>query len=102
MQKLHREEDLAVLLADRVHLNNVRVVQGRRDPRLVEEHPHEFLVVGVLRKDSLEHHEALEAAHPLLASEENLGHAADCNPAQDDVVAHLRGFCWHRSHDYRG
>ena len=61
MDVLHREEVAAALDADVVDLRDVRVVKRRRQTRFVEEHVHEVLVVGVLRKDALDDDQLLEA-----------------------------------------
>ncbi len=100
MEKLHREEHLAALFADRVDLDDVGVVKRRGDPGLVEEHPDEVLVMRELGQDSLEYDEALEAAHAFPAPEKNLRHPADSDAPQGNVVAHPRHVpCQSRLHD---
>ena len=74
---LHREEVLAVRLADVV--TPARCCwwcRPRREPRLVEEHRDEALVSRVLGADPLEHDVPLEALDPVGAAEQDLGHAA--------------------------
>ena len=64
----HRDEVLAFCFADVVDLHHVLVMQVRRDARLVEKHPNEALIFGVLRLDPFEHHVALETLNALGAS----------------------------------
>ena len=58
---LHREERRVGLGADVVDLDDVRVVERRRQPRLVEEHAQQLGIERVLRQDPLEHDQLLEA-----------------------------------------
>jgi hypothetical protein len=48
VEKLHGEEHLTLFLADRVDLHDVGVMERPGDPRLVQKHPHEVLVMRVL------------------------------------------------------
>jgi hypothetical protein len=69
---LHREVEDVVLLAEIHDLSHVRVLDLRRDARLVEEHPLEARVLRELRKDHLDRDELLEA---VLAAEPRHPHA---------------------------
>jgi hypothetical protein len=46
---LHHEEVRVVDLAEILDVHDVRVIDARRDQRLVEEHPHQPLVLAVAR-----------------------------------------------------
>ena len=73
---LHREvEDLA-LLAELVDLADVRVMNDRRDARLVEEHPLELGLLGEVREDRLDRDGLREAALAVLARRPHARHAA--------------------------
>src|SRR5262249_54338168 len=61
-KELHRNEELLSFLAELVDLDDVRVIELRDDPGLVEEHVHEVLIFGVRRLDHLERVKALEAS----------------------------------------
>jgi hypothetical protein len=76
VHELHRDEVLALELAEVEHLRDVGVVQSRGEPRLVEEHPREFGIVGELRQDALERHQLVEALGPAQLRQIHLGHAA--------------------------
>ena len=56
---------------------------------LVEEHPHEALLVAEVRADALEHHGLLEAFRPHLAGEEDLRHSADGDAIEEKVFSVL-------------
>jgi hypothetical protein len=85
---LHRQEVRVVLEADLEHPGDVRVVQRRRHPRLVEEHLDELLVVAAVAGDDLDHH-LLAAPRPRwrrgVARQVDLGHAA-AGEVPDDLV----------------
>lgn len=84
---LHREEVAALDRPDVVDLRHVRVLQQRREPRLVEEHVHEIGALRVLGQDALQHDELLEALEPGDARQVDLGHAADGQAAEHLVAA---------------
>ncbi len=86
---LHGDEVLIAQLAQVEDLHHVRVVEPRRDPRLVEEHLDERVVAAKLRQDALDHHQLLEALHAGLLGQEDLGHAALGELALEDVLAEL-------------
>ena len=73
---LHGDEVRAALVAEVEDLRDVRVVQPRRDPGLVQEHLHELLVLGEVRQDPLHHQLLLEALEADLARQMDLGHPA--------------------------
>ena len=57
---LHRDEVLALGLADVERRHDVGVRESRRDARLLQQHRDERLVAPELRQDALDDHEALE------------------------------------------
>jgi hypothetical protein len=84
---LHREVELVVLDAEIEHLGDVRVRQRRADPRLLEEHPHEALVLPEVRQDPLQRDELAELPRPGGEREEDLGHPTDRQALHDRVAA---------------
>ena len=74
---LHRQEQHAVVLAELVHLHDVRVVQAAQDLRFVSEHPNELGITPVRRKDAFDDDVAREASGTGDPGLEDLGHAAD-------------------------
>jgi hypothetical protein len=87
---LHREEVAAVPLPDVVDLGDVRVLQRRRQPRLVEEHADEVAVLRELRQDALEDHDLLEALDAARTRQVQLGHPATRESAQELVAPQCR------------
>ena len=85
MEVLHREEVLAARLADVVDLDDVRVVQVRGEPRLVEEHVDEALILRVFGADPLQHHVALEPLDPIRPCEQHVGHTARRQVLEHDI-----------------
>src|SRR5690606_16784096 len=61
---LHREEVRAVLFADVVDLDDVVVMERRRDARFLEEGRDELLLARELAADALDHDVAREALEP--------------------------------------
>jgi hypothetical protein len=86
---LHGDEVLAVALAQVEDLDNVRVVEGRGDAGLVEEHLDELVIVGVDGEDALDDELFAEALHPLLARQEDLRHAARGEPPDEAILSKL-------------
>ncbi|OGQ25410.1 MAG: hypothetical protein A2138_26495 [Deltaproteobacteria bacterium RBG_16_71_12] len=87
---LHGEEDVPVLLAHVVDLHDVRVVEQRLQPRLVEEHAPVLVVPAHVAEDALDDDElgdAGERARAALARQEHLAHAAVREAAQQRVAA---------------
>ena len=74
MQVLHRDEELAIGLADVVDLHDVLVMQACGDPGFVEKHSDEALVLGVLRPDSLQYDVPLETLDAIGAPQEDVRH----------------------------
>ena len=75
IDQLHDEEQAAIGGVEVVDLDDVRVIEVRRDARLLDEHRDE---VGVRRQRGqhpLEHDRPIEPAHHRLGMEQ-LGHAA--------------------------
>ena len=68
------------------HLRDVAVLQAHRDVSLVEQHVPELRVGGVLGQDPLEHDRLLETLGAVLDGEEDLGHPAVGELAQDCVA----------------
>ena len=83
---LHREEVLVVLEADVVDRGDVRVLERGDQPRLVEQHPHEPLVLRLLREDALQRDELREATDAVGAREEQLRHAAGAERSDERVA----------------
>ncbi len=81
---LHRDEGRAVEVPQLEELDDARVVQRRRDARLVEEHADELGLLREVREDALEHHHAVAAR---VLGEEQLRHAADGEPLEQQVRA---------------
>jgi hypothetical protein len=73
----HGDEIAVADLTEIVDLDDVGMIELRGELRLVEEHPHEALLVAQVRADALQHHRLLEALHARLAGEEDLRHSAD-------------------------
>ena len=86
LEVLHHEVEVFPLVRQLLHLHDVRVADARRDPPLVEQHVDELPEPVEVGQDPLDHHRALEPAGPRDPPEENLGHPARAEPA-DDVVA---------------
>jgi hypothetical protein len=90
LQVLHREEVEPLDVADLVGLHDVRVVQPRREPRLVEEHPDERVFLLQMGVQTLEDAELREAGRATHRGEEHLGHAAVPNLRDQCVFAEAR------------
>ena len=85
---LHRDEVAAGLdLAEVVDVDDVRVVQLRRELGLVDEHRDELFVVGQVRQDLLDRDDLLEALDARALGLVELGHAAGGDPLEDLVLA---------------
>ena len=89
---LHREEVLAVLLADVVDVDDVVVVQRRREPRLVEEHLHEPRVARAVVADLLDDHVALEPLDPSHPRQDHLCHSTRREVANELVLAQAQSW----------
>ena len=85
LDELHREEQLATVLAEVEHLHDVGVVQLRGELRLVDEHGDEVRVAGKLREDALESEALAEPVRPLAGGDEDLRHTAHRETSLDDV-----------------
>ena len=83
---LHHEVVAAVAGADLEDGDDVRMVDRRREARLVEEHLDELLLAREVRVQALDGDEALEAADAEDAAQENGGHAAG-RELGDELVA---------------
>jgi hypothetical protein len=68
-------------------VDDVRVRQSRRDPRLVEKHRDERSVLVHRRKNAFDDHELLETGDALLNGEEELGHPPHGDLAKERVLA---------------
>ena len=68
------------------NLRDVRMLDARRDPRLVEEHVLEAHVRRVLRKDRLDRDELLEAVLSLEPRDPNARHAPFRDRAEELVT----------------
>ena len=83
---LHRVEVRARELSDVVNLRDVRMLELRGEPRLVEEHRDELRVLREVRQDALDADELLEAAVTVKPREKDLGHATR-RELRDELVA---------------
>ena len=79
---LHRHVELAVLLAEVEHLDDVRVAEAGADARLVDEHRDEVRVAGELRQDALDRDDLLEAVRPGAPRQVDLRHPARRDPLE--------------------
>ena len=83
VDELHDEEVRVVRrLRDVEDLDDVRVLEEQREPRLVEEHRDELLVLGEVRQDALDRDRLLEPLHRLGHAAKHLGHAAMVEPSR--------------------
>ena len=92
VHELHHEEVRVVgRLRDVEDLDDVGVLQEQRQPRLVEEHADELLVLRQVRQDAFDRNRLLEALHRLGDAAEDLRHAAVIEAFRDRIsVAHPR------------
>jgi hypothetical protein len=81
------EHHLAAERDDVEHRNHVAVMHLGRDPRLVEEHGDELLVLGELRVHALGGDDAREADIAHQPSNVDRRHATACNLAMQQVAA---------------
>ena len=88
---VHREEVPTVVDVDLVDRHDVRVVDGRGDARLVEEHLDERRLTTKVRVDDLQREQSLEAAEPAGAPEVERGHRPLSELAQHPVAPDARG-----------
>ena len=90
MEVFHRDEVLALGFPDVVHLHDVLVMQVRGDPRLVEEHADEALILGVLGPNPLEHDVALEAFNAVGPPDEDVRHSSRRQVLEHHVATQTR------------
>jgi hypothetical protein len=76
LEVFHREEILAVLSADVEGLDDVRVVEARGEPRLIDEHGEVFGVLGELLAQALDDLELIDAGGSCGDGEVDVGHAS--------------------------
>ena len=86
---LHRDVELVALAPEVEHLDDVRVVEARRELRLVDEHVGELRVQRELGEDLLDHAEPRRAEVGVGAREEDLGHAAPADEVEERVAPEL-------------
>ena len=84
---LHDDEERVIRVADVEDLNDVSVLQRQGEPRLVEKHGHELLVLGQRRQDALDGDVLLEPLQRLRDPPKDLGHAARGYPLGDAISA---------------
>jgi hypothetical protein len=77
-------------LADVVDLNDVVMVELRRETRFVQEHLHERRVVCLARTDPLDDDVTREALDATRAREQHLRHATARQVLDDLIAAELR------------
>ena len=80
IHELHGDEVVLADLAEVVDVDDVVVVQLRRELRLVDEHGDEVGAVREMRQDLLDGDRLLEALDALHARLPDLRHAADRDP----------------------
>jgi len=86
VEVLHRDEVAITVLPDLRRLHHVRVVQARREPRLVEEHGEKVRVLGELTARLLEHDELVEPRRSLHHREVDVRHAAAADLGDQPVL----------------
>ncbi len=87
LDKLHGNEVVVILLAKFVYLDDTRMVEGRCNTGLIDKHGNEFLVLGHVRQDFLDHQEAFESCGAEGLGQVNLGHAAYCQLLEQMILA---------------
>ena len=96
---LHRHVQLAVVLAEGEHLDDVRVREPGADARLVDEHRDEVGVLRQLGQDAFHRDDLLEAVRPRAAREVHLRHPSRRDPLNQLVgTEHERGRMDRRAH----
>ncbi len=85
VEVFHRDPIGVVVLPEVEHLRHVRVVDPRRDTRLVEEHVDELVVLDEVRVDALDRDPLLEPARPIHPGEMDARHAADADLFDDAI-----------------
>lgn len=88
---LHHQEEAELVLEDVDRPDHVGVAHARREPRFVEEHPHELRIGCQVRVHHLDGDDALEAAHAEDAPEVHGGHAARGDLSQRLVATAPQG-----------
>jgi hypothetical protein len=86
-QVLHRQEVVTLDLPEVVHLHDVRVLEQRRDARLVDEHLDEVLRGGLLLADALDDELPLETPRSVGDRPVDLGHAPAIDRLYQEVPA---------------
>jgi hypothetical protein len=74
--ELHRQKQALTVFAKVKDLADVRVIEGGGDPRFVEKHLHELIIVLRIGKDSLHHHVLSKTARARGEAEKQLGHSS--------------------------
>src|SRR5438309_2009592 len=105
VDELHHDVEDAVLLAEIEDVRDVRMLDARRDARLVEEHLLKARVVAELGLDRLDGVELLEVTLAAQPREPHGGHAAGRNGTQklvsiEPVPSAEDGFAIHRGRSY--
>ena len=77
------------MVAEIEDLGDVRVLDARRDARLVEKHSVETGITRKVRQDGLDRDELLEAMFAALPRDPHARHAALCDRAQEFVAIEL-------------
>ena len=89
---LHAEQlALLAVVLELVDLDDVRVVQARRELRLLDEHRAEAPRRAVRGQDALDDEQLVRALGAALLGEEDLGHAAGAEAANDLEFRQSRG-----------
>ena len=91
VEVLHGDPVGVVVLAEIEDLGDVRVVDAGRDPRLIEEHVDELIVLDEVRVDALDGDPLLEAAGPIHARQVDARHAADADLVDDAIAPEKEG-----------
>ena len=93
VDQLHGQEVVAVDGPEVEDLGDVAVAEAHHDAGLVGEHADEGLVLCVVREDALDHHLLGDARGRLVASAEDLRHAAG-RDAVEQLVLPEPGGLW--------
>ncbi len=87
MNVLHGNEVGAVVLSELEDADDVRVGELRDDARLALEHRQELRIVGQVREDALDHHDAFEICEATLTGEKDLRHPSRRETGDEVVLA---------------
>ena len=97
--QLHHDVERTLIVPPKVEgLDDVGTRDVGRDPRLVQEHGHEILVLGQVRQHALDGDELLKSRFAAHTGGPNLGHPTGRDAKEHLVAPHLA--CGRRSHRF--